>query len=125
MKPLTYLLILASTLCTLSAQLMLKRVVNTPAAKIAMANEPLHFIVQAMCTPMTWLALSIQVAGYLIWLFVLGREKMAIAIAVSGSFFYILASGASWLFFSERLTMVQWCGIMLISAGVLMIAHRP
>lgn len=125
MKSLTYLLILTSTLCTLSAQLILKRVVSAPSAKSAMTSEPLQFIVQAMFTPMTWLALSIQVAGYLIWLFVLGREKMAVAIALSGSFFYILASAASWLLFSERLTPMQWIGIMLISAGVLLIAHRP
>jgi len=121
----TYLLILLSTLCTLSAQLLLKQIVGSSSAQLAMAGGVFPFIINALTNPLAWLALSIQVVGYLVWLFVLGREKMAVAIALSGSFFYILASVAAWALFSERLTLQQWSGIVLISAGVVLVANRP
>jgi drug/metabolite transporter (DMT)-like permease len=46
-----------------------------------------------------------------------------VAFAVSGSFFYLLMAAASWFLFGERLTSTQWIGLVLISAGVLMVTH--
>lgn len=88
-----------------------------------MAESPVHFIMHAAFVPLTWLALVIQVAGYVIWLFVLSREKMAVAFAISGSIFYIITALASWHFFSERLTIAQWIGLMLISLGVFIVTQ--
>ena len=120
----SYILIFASTMCTLIAQLLLKHVVGAPAAKAHMAADPLQFIVHAMLTPLTWFALSIQVLGYLIWLFVLSREKMAVAFAISGSVFYLVTALASWHFYSERLSAGQTVGIFLISVGVFLVAAK-
>lgn len=111
-------------MCTLVAQLLLKHVVGDPSAKAQMAAGPLQFIVHAMLTPLTWFALSIQVAGYLIWLFVLSREKMAVAFAISGSVFYLVTALASWHFYSEKLSATQTVGIFLISIGVFLVAAK-
>ena len=124
MKYLTILLIALSTCCTLGAQLLLKRVVGTAQARSAMAEGITSFIMHAAHSPITWVALSIQVAGYLVWLVVLSREKMAVAFATSGSIFYIITAAASWYFFAEKLTYSQWAGIILISTGVFLVAYR-
>lgn len=118
----TYALILISTLCTLSAQLLLKHVVGTPTAKAAMASDPTQFLLHTMSSPLTWFAFAIQVAGYVVWLFVLSREKMGIALALSGSCFYLLAVTASWIFFSEKLSTAQLSGIILITVGIFLMA---
>lgn len=124
MKSLLYLLVAASTLCTLVAQLLLKRVVGTPQARDAMQGGLFDFVLHAAASPWAWLALAIQVTGYVIWLVVLSKEKMAVAFAISGSFFYLVVGVAGWVFYSERLATSQWLGICFISVGVLLIAYR-
>lgn len=124
MKLLTYILIIISTLCTLSAQLLLKKVVSGPAMRAALADGPVPFIFSAAMQPYTWLALCLQVGGYIVWFFVLTRERLAVSFALSGSVFYILTALAAWHFYAERLTMHQWLGIIFISIGVLFIAHQ-
>ena len=123
MKYLTLLLVVLSTCCTLVAQLLLKRVVSSDAARSAMSEGPAQFIMHAATVPATSIALAIQVAGYVTWLFVLSREKMAVAFAISGSIFYIITALASWHFFSERLTITQWSGLVLISLGVFTVTY--
>ncbi|WP_206859994.1 hypothetical protein [Lysobacter changpingensis] len=124
MNVLTYLLIAVSTLCTLSAQLMLKKVIVDPATREAMAAGPTSFILSAAMHPFTWLALCLQVGGYVVWFFVLSRERLAVSFALSGSLFYILTALAAWHFYSERLTPYQWSGIIFISIGVMLIARQ-
>ncbi len=111
-------------MCTLVAQLLLKRVVGTPEARLAMQGGLLDFVMHAAINPWAWLALLIQVSGYVIWLVVLSKEKMAVAFAISGSFFYLVVSLAAWVFYAERLSISQWLGICFISAGVLLIALK-
>lgn len=109
-------------MCTLVAQLLLKRVVGTPEARLAMQGGLLDFVMHAAINPSAWLALSIQVSGYVIWLVVLSKEKMAVAFAISGSLFYLAVGLAAWAFYAERLSIGQWLGICFISGGVLLIA---
>lgn len=116
----TTLLILIVTLCTIGSQLLLKR----SAGEIAGVLRELgiaHFLVAAATSPGVIAALAIQVTGYVVWLVVLTREQLSVAFAISGSFFYMLMAAASWLIFDERLSTVQWSGLILISAGVLMV----
>ena len=123
MKILTYLLIAFSSLSALGAQLLLKRVISDPATKAALANGPVSFLDATLSQPLTWLAILVQGAGYITWLFVLSREKLAVSFAVSGSAFYLLTALSAWYFYSENLTVYQWLGIILISAGVVLVAN--
>lgn len=106
------------------AQLLLKRVVNSDGARSAMSEGPVQFIMHAATVPTTSIALFIQVAGYITWLFVLSREKMAVAFAISGSFFYIVTALASWFFYSESISLSQWAGLILISVGVFLVIQH-
>lgn len=119
---LTYLMIATTTICTLAAQLILKRAVNSPGMRAELADGPMQFILGAAVHPLVWLALVLQVFGYVVWFFVLTREKLAVSFALSGAMIYILTALLAWMFYGERLSAQQWVGILLISAGVLFVA---
>lgn len=121
---LTYLLIATTTLCTLVAQLILKRAVNVPAMRAALEDGPLQFVLAAALNPLVWVALMLQVAGYITWFFVLTREKLAVSFAISGAMVYTIMAFAAWYFYGERLGALQWVGIMMISAGVLFVVTQ-
>lgn len=124
MKIITYALIVFSTLCTLGAQLILKNVVSHPVTKNAMNSGVISFIESALSHPLTWVALVMQGTGYLSWLVVISKEKLAVSFAISGSTFYLLTAFSAWYLYSERLTAYQWTGIVFISFGVLLIAYH-
>lgn len=119
---LTYLLIATTTLCTLIGQTILKRAVNLPSMKAALAQGPLDFVFSAAFNPLVWLALAMQVIGYVAWFFVLTREKLAVSFAISGSMMYLLVACSGWYFYGERLSLIQWAGIAMISIGVMFVA---
>lgn len=116
-----YLLILITTLCTIGGQLILKRAVG--ALKPLLQEGPIMFLIGAATSPLVIAALSLQVLGYVAWLFVLSKERLSIAFALSGSSFYLLMALASWYFFGERLSVVQWLGLLLISLGVILVTN--
>jgi drug/metabolite transporter (DMT)-like permease len=114
-----YLLILLATVCTLGGQLILKPAVTS--LKSLLQAGPIEFLLGAATSPMVIAALALQVLGYVAWLFVLSKEKLSIAFALSGAFFYILMALASWLLYGERLSAAQWLGLVMISMGVVLV----
>ena len=117
----TPFLIVLTTLCTIGSQLLLKRAIAQFAHVLRDAGPP-AFIWHAALAPGVWMALALQVVGYLVWMMVLARAQLSVAFAISGSFFYLLMAAASWWIFDERLSGVQWGGLILISVGVLMVS---
>ncbi|HEY1036498.1 MAG TPA: hypothetical protein VGE09_16100 [Pseudoxanthomonas sp.] len=115
------LMILFVTCSTLGSQLLIKHAV----ARLG-THDPvlrgLDWIVAAMTSPTVLLAIAVQAVGFVVWVVVVSRVKLGVAFALSGAFFYILMAAATWLLYGERLTMGQWAGIALISAGVLMVS---
>jgi multidrug transporter EmrE-like cation transporter len=118
----TTLLILIVTLCTIGSQLLLKRSVGDLSVVLRQSGIG-GFLLAAATSPGVIGALVIQGMGYVVWMFVLLRAQLSVAFAISGSFFYLLMAAASWFFFDERLTPVQWAGLILISAGVVMVTQ--
>ncbi len=114
-----YLLVLTTTLCTIAGQLILKRAVT--GLRPLMQNGIIDFLLGAATSPLVFAALALQVLGYVAWMFVISKEKLSVAFALSGSTFYLLMAAASWLFFGERLTLPQWIGLLLISVGVVLV----
>lgn len=114
-----YLLVLITTLCTIGGQLILKRAIG--GLKAALAQGPMDFILAAALSPLVYTALALQVLGYVAWMFVISKEKLSVAFALSGSTFYLLMAAASWFFYGERLGPGQWLGLVMISVGVVLV----
>ena len=115
------LMILFVTCSTLGSQLLIKDVVVRIAARVPVPVG-LDWLLAVVGSPKIWIAVAIQGVGFIVWIVVVSRVKLGAAFAVSGAFFYVLLAAISWWLYGERLTPVQWVGIILVSAGVLMIS---
>jgi multidrug transporter EmrE-like cation transporter len=115
------LMIVFVTCSTLGSQLLVKRAVTGIAARTPVP-QGVDWLLAAVLSPTVWLAVAIQGVGFVVWMVVVSRVKLGIAFATSGAFFYVLLAALSWYLYGERLAPLQWAGIVLISAGVLMMS---
>lgn len=115
------LMILFVTCSTLGSQLLIKDAVVRIAARSPVPTG-LDWLAAVVLSPKVWAAVAVQGIGFLVWIVVVSRVKLGPAFAMSGAFFYVLLAGVSWWLYGERLAPVQWVGIALVSAGVLMIS---
>lgn len=116
----TVVLVLIVTLVTIGSQLILKRGIGD-VVLILKQEGAIAFVWAAATSPIVIGALALQGMGYVIWWFVISQERLSVAFAISGSFFYLVMAAASWAFYGERLNTQQWIGLSLISIGVLMV----
>lgn len=114
------LLIVLVTSFTITSQMVLKHAMNG-IAPILKQEGILQFLLAAITTPTVYGALILQVGGYVLWFFVLAQERLSVAFAINGSFFYLMVAAASWMVFDERLNAWQWFGLVLISLGVVIL----
>lgn len=112
-----FMILLVSSV-TIMSQLLLKKGVNIITERRGYGNA-WAFLLQAAFSPYVLSALALQVAGYVVWIFVISRLKLGVAFAISGAFFYILLALSGWYFFNEKLTVFQWTGILLITTGII------
>lgn len=117
------LLIVIVTINTVASQLMLKRAVGHIGAPASIADMG-RFFGAAVISPWVYASLVLQVLGYAIWMIVIAQEKLGVAVAISGSAFYVLTAVLAWGLYGERLTGVQWAGIGLITLGVSLMFAR-
>jgi len=115
------LMILFVTCSTLGSQLLIKDAVVRIAARVP-APAGVEWLMAVAGSPKIWAAVAVQGVGFVVWIAVVSRVKLGPAFATSGAFFYILLAAASWYLYGERLAPLQWLGIVLVSAGVLMIS---
>lgn len=115
------LMIVFVTCTTLGGQLLVKHAVTQIAARQP-ALAGWHWLLAAMLSPGVLAAVVLQGIGFAVWVVVVSRLKLGVAFAISGSFFYVLLALLSWWIYGEKLSVGQWMGIVLISAGVLMVS---
>ena len=116
---LTTFLIIAVTVCMVASQLLLKRAVDELGAPSTL-TELVRFFLGAMLSSWMLLAVLLQVTGFALWLIVIAREKLGVAVAVSGSAFYVLTAVLAWVLYDEQLTLWQGVGIGFITVGIVM-----
>jgi drug/metabolite transporter (DMT)-like permease len=115
------LLLILLSINTVASQLCLKRGVTQLGGIHSLAGLP-RFVLSAAGSPWIVTSLCLQVAGYVMWMMVVTREKLGIAVAFTGASFYILMALSAWYFYGERLTVLQSVGITLIILGVICVA---
>jgi len=117
------LMIIFVTLSTMASQLLVKNGVNTLAERMP-GLKGAQWLMAAVLSPSIIAAVAIQGVGFLVWVVVVSRMKLGVAFAISGAFFYLLIPIASWFFYGEKLSLLQWGGLVMISGGVaLMISN--
>lgn len=116
-------LIIFTALLNASAQLLLKMGMS----KIGQFNFALHNLVPIGCklvsSPFIVAGLMIYVLSVFLWLLVLSRTPVSIAYPLT-SLGYIFNALGAYFIFSEHLTLFQVSGIVLIIAGVYLLAQQ-
>lgn len=112
------LMIFVVMLNSLASQILLKSATTQIGQPPASLADLVPFFKAAAQSPLVYASLVLQVVGYALWMIVISREKLGIAVAVLGSGFYVAIALVGWLVFHEALTMAQWLGIALITAGI-------
>lgn len=115
------LMILFVTCSTLSSQLLIKSTSLAIAARTPVPRG-IAWLLAIATSPKIWCAVAIQGLGFIVWIVVISRMKLGPAFAISGALFYLLLAAVSWALYGERLTAWQWFGIVLVSAGVVLIS---
>jgi drug/metabolite transporter (DMT)-like permease len=117
------LLIFASVLIGVFGQLSLKTGMNHIGVIDAKAlHQPLQLLVRIFTTPIILAGIAMYIVGTLIWLVVLSRMDLSFAyplVATTYVFTPLLAN----LILREPIPSLRWLGIVVILAGVFIVAR--
>ncbi len=116
----TILLIFSVSSITVFSQLILKRGVGDLGA----ASGFFDLVRLAICSPLVILSICLQALSFFLWVAVLSKANLGYAFGISGAFFYTLLPLLSWLILGERLTPVQWMGLVMITFGVVCVVSK-
>lgn len=108
---------------TIIAQLILKKGLILLGG-IDFTSGVMVEIFRVMHSPYVMGAFFLQGIIALFWIYLLSRTQLVYLFTMSGAFFYILLALASWVVLGERLSLIQWLGIFMISVGVAFINFR-
>lgn len=118
---LVYLMILFVSCMTLGSQILIKRSVMQVAGNYP-TSHGIEWLLRVLLSPPVVIAILMQAVGFSVWIFVVDKMKLGVAFSLSGATFYLLLALTGWYLYGERLTTLQWLGISLVSAGVLLIS---
>lgn len=121
--PKIFLVLIASILTTVSAQLLLKKGVQ------ALGNLNFSFSFSGISSfifrilQSGWLMSGLALFGisFLIWIFILSKFQLNVAYPIVVSINFFLIAVASWFLFKEYLVVRQILGIAFIALGVFLL----
>ena len=102
---------------TITAQIILKKGLLLLGG-VQFSSGVMVEISRIIHSPYVMGAFVLQGTIALFWVYVLSRIQLVYLFTMSGAFFYILLALASWIVLGERLSLIQWLGVFMISFGV-------
>ena len=112
----TILLIFIVAAITVVSQLILKKGVMGLALHW---GTPALLVKAAFTSPYVLVSLALQGMNFLLWVVVLSRANLGYAFGFAGAFLYLILPLLSWWLYGERLSPLQWGGLVLITLGIL------
>ena len=109
-----------SQLCTLAADLCLKVGAN---ASVHISPKWAWTGLTSLGSPLVWLGILFMMLSFIGWLYVLRLLPLSLAFPMSQSV-HVMVPIASFLLLGERISLLRWCGILLVVFG-LFIAAKP
>jgi len=119
------ILIFLVSLCTLISQLTLKKGIIIVTGEKSVEGLKLSFLFSALTSPVVIFSLFLQGLSYCLWIFVLSKHKLGVAIGLSAAFVYLLLPLLSWLLYDESLSGMEWIGLCLITCGIILVMYNP
>jgi undecaprenyl phosphate-alpha-L-ara4N flippase subunit ArnF len=107
-----------SVLCVFVSELLLKR----GATDVAEPDNAFSWTgINGLASPLVWLAILLIVASFVSWLYVLRYVPLTLAYPLSRVVDVLVPLGC-WIFLEERISMLRWCGIVLVVVGLAVVA---
>ena len=101
---------------TVSQTLMKQGLAATGISSVSMGNIA-EFFARGVSSPVLWLGILVYVLNFFIWIVIIYKIDLSIAMPVS-SFSYILVPIAAMVFFHEKVEPLRWLGIAFIILGI-------
>jgi drug/metabolite transporter (DMT)-like permease len=118
----SFLLILASSVLGVSGQILLKMGVESRGTINLSGSDVLQSIAQFFTAPLVWLGLGCCGLATIVWLVVLSRVDLSLAYPLIALNF-VLVPLLGWLFLGEQVPSWRWVGVIIVLAGVTIIAR--
>lgn len=112
----TILLIFIIAIITAVSLLILKKGVMGLALHRA---NPALLVKAALTSPYVLVCIALMGMNFLLWIVVLSRANLGYAFGFAGAFLYLILPLLTWWLYGERLSPLQWGGLVLITLGVL------
>ena len=115
-----WLHLFVSAFCTTVSELFLKR----GATDTAHISEQWGWTgLTALASPFVWAGIIFVVGSFVTWLYVLKHLPLSVAFPAS-QIVHVTIPVSSWLVLGEQIASIRWCGIVLVLAGLALVA-RP
>lgn len=118
----TYIILFFGLVFTVSAQVLMKYGASKSGPIEFSARNLLGLVPQVFTNVHLFLGLIFLGVGFFLWLVVLSRLKLSVAIPFT-SLNYVLILFFSWLFLKEAITLPQFLGVGLIIVGLVLVAR--
>lgn len=114
----TLLLLLASIICGVGGQFLLKAGATAlgPVSSENVGQKLMHMTVQ----PLLWAGLGLYGIAAIGYIMVLSRAKLSVAAPVVSMSYVFTVLGGN-LIFGEAIPLIRWLGVAFIIAGVIMV----
>lgn len=113
----TILLILLNVLLMTSGQILWKK------GLLEAGGISLHNFVQLVFSPLILAGLALFVIATIVWFVILSRADLSYVYPLQ-SFAYVIGVLAAWLIFKEAIPPTRWMGVLVIMAGVALVAYK-
>ncbi len=116
------ILVLFSVALVVAGQLLLKTGMLHIGTVFMRPAELLGLMRDALTSPYIWGGLMLMAVSSLIWLLALSREQLSY-VQPFGALVYIFVLLFSWMFFKEDVGLMRIIGVIVITAGVALVAR--
>lgn len=119
------LIVLNDLVDTLAQLLMKKGLIQTGISSVNLGNM-VEFCLRNSSSVLLWLGIIVQVLNFFVWIIVLYKIDLSIAMPV-GSTSYIFIPLTAAIFLNEHVGILRWTGIILIVLGIRFVSQskRP
>ena len=104
------------------AQLFIKKGLTATGISSVNFGNLTEFIFHSASSSLVWLGLLIFVLNFFVWIIILARVDLSIAMP-AGSTCYVFVPIAAMLFLHEHVGPLRWVGIALIVLGIHFVAQ--
>jgi len=110
----TILLIFIVSASAVTSQLLLKRGVKG----LDFSCFSMDLVQKVVYSPFIVTSIVLQLSSFVVWLVVISKANLGYAFGITGAFLYLMLPLLSWLIYGEKLAIIQWVGLILITVGI-------